>query len=68
MVKKFKNTVPWTYVISDLNDISDPNYTTKPDLKYTAGVNISKFGTVDDIANLKLEVDKLNIGETTQTD
>ena len=46
------------------------NYATKSDLKNTTVVDTLQFAKKDDLANLKLEVDKLNIGklETTHSD
>ena len=35
------------------------NYATKPDFKNATGVVTSQFAKKDDLANLKLEVDKL---------
>ena len=39
------------------------NYTAKSDLKSATGVDISKFVKKTDLASLKLEVDKLDIGK-----
>ena len=39
-------------------DLSD--YSTKPDLKNAASVDASQFYKKDDLASLKLEVDKLD--------
>ena len=46
------------------------NYATKSDLKNATVVDTLQFAKKDDLANLKLEVDKLNIGklETTHSD
>ena len=38
-----------------------PNYATKADLKNAAGVDTSKFAKKVDLANLKSDVDKLDI-------
>ena len=38
------------------------NYTTKSDLKNATGVHTSKLAKKADLANLKSEVDKLDIG------
>ena len=37
------------------------NYFTKPDLKNVTGVDTSQFAEKDDLANLKSEVNKLDI-------
>ena len=66
IIKKVKNTVPWTYVINDLNgeeinvkvDLS--NYATKTDLK-----NVDSSALKSNLANLKTEVDKLDIDKLT---
>ena len=68
IIKKVKNTVPWTYVINDLNgeeinvkvDLS--NYATKTDLK---NVDVSSSALKSNLANLKTEVDKLDIDKLT---
>ena len=39
------------------------NYPTKPDLKKATSVDASKFAKKDDLANLKSNVDKLDIDE-----
>ena len=39
------------------------NYATKPDLKNAAGVDTSHFAKKTDVANLKSDVDKLDIGK-----
>ena len=43
------------------------NYTTKADLKNAAGVDTSKFAKKDDLASLKSEIDKLDIGKLENT-
>ena len=48
--------------VKDELDLS--NYKTKADLKSATGVNTSKFAKMVDLANLKSNVDKLNIYET----
>ena len=48
--------------VKDELDLS--NYKTKADLKNATGVNTSKFAKMVDLANLKSNVDKLNIYET----
>ena len=136
VIKKVKNTVPWTYVINDLNggkiveifsenklqktnkkefrmekvikrkcdkfyvkwkgydssfkvglikkmyyklmnifpkpnylganvkvELDLPNYTTKTDFKNATGVDTSSFAKKTDLANLKSDVDKLDIGK-----
>ena len=40
-----------------------PNYATKSDLKYAIDVNTSQLVEKDDLADLKSEVDKLDINE-----
>ena len=46
------------------------NYATKSDLKNVTDVNTSPFIKIDDLANLKLKIDKLDIGKlrTAKTD
>ena len=39
------------------------NYARKTDLKNATGVDTSSFAKTTDLANLKSDVDKLNIGE-----
>ena len=39
------------------------NYATKADLKNATGVNTSNFAKKDGFANLKSEIDKLDIGK-----
>ena len=41
-------------------EIDSSDYSTKPDSKNAAGVDASQFYKKDDLANLKLEVDKLD--------
>ena len=48
--------------VKDELDLS--NYKTKADLKNATGVNTSKFAKMVDLANLKSNVDKLDIYET----
>ena len=43
------------------NELDLPNYATKADLKNATGVDTSKFAKKVDLANLKSNVDKLNI-------
>ena len=44
------------------------NYATKSDLKNTTYVNMSQFTKKDDLANLKSEVDKLDIDKLSELD
>ena len=44
------------------------NYATKSDLKTVIGVDILQFRKKDDLANLKTEVDKLNIDKLEKLD
>ena len=46
------------------------NYETKSDLKNTTGIDTSNFANKSDLAGLKSEIDKLDIGklETTPID
>ena len=39
------------------------NYATKADLKNAAGVDTSKFAAKSDLASLKTEVDKIDVGK-----
>ena len=48
--------------IKDELDLS--NYTTKSDLKGATDINKSHFAKKADLANLKLDVDKLNINKS----
>ena len=43
------------------------NYARKADLKRAADVDTSKFSKIVDLASLKSEIDKLNIGELETT-
>ena len=43
------------------------NYATKTDLKNVSHVNVSSFALKPNLANLKTEVDKLNIDKLTAT-
>ena len=43
------------------NELNLPNYATKADLKIATGVDTSKFAKKIDLADLKSNVDKLNI-------
>ena len=42
------------------------NYAKKPDLKHATGVDTSQFAKKDDLANLKSEVDKLDIDKLSE--
>ena len=44
------------------------NYATKSDLKKATGVDTSEFAEIDNLANLKSEVDKLDINRLAQLD
>ena len=44
------------------------NYATKSDLKNRTYVNMSQFTKKDDLANLKSEVDKLDIDKLSELD
>ena len=44
------------------------DYATKSDLKNTTYVNMSQFTKKDDLANLKSEVDKLDIDKLSELD
>ena len=44
------------------------NYATKSDLKNTTYVNMSQFTKKDDLANLKSDVDKLDIDKLSELD
>ena len=46
-------------------DLDLSNYATKVDLKNATGVDTSKFAKKVDLANLKSDVDKLNIEKYT---
>ena len=61
VIKKVKNTVPWTYVINDA---------TKTDLKNITHVDVSSFVSKTNLAALKTEVDKIDADKlkTTPTD
>ena len=61
VIKKVKNTVPWTYVINDA---------TKTDLKNITHVDVSGFVSKTNLAALKTEVDKIDADKlkTTPTD
>ena len=64
IIKKIKNTVPWTYVITDvITDVKVDlsNYVTKDDIKNITHVDTSNFAIKTNLANLKTEVDKLDI-------
>ena len=56
MIKKVKNTVPWSIVELDLF-----NYATRTYFENAKGVDTSDFAKIIDLANLKYYVDKLNI-------
>ena len=43
------------------------NYTAKSDLKNETGVNTSKFAKMDNLASLKPEINKLDIGRLRTT-
>ena len=43
------------------------NYATKADLKNTTGVDTSNFAEMSDLASLKSEIDKLDIGKLETT-
>ena len=45
-----------------------PNYETKSDLKNATGVYTLQFAKKDDLANLKSEVDKLDIDKLSELD
>ena len=51
-------------------ELNLPNYATKSDLKGITGINTSKFAKEVDLANLKSNIDKLDIAklETTPVD
>ena len=62
VIKKVKNTVPWTYVINNAKfDLS--NYGTKTDIKNISQVETSSFALKSNLASLKTEVDKLDINK-----
>ena len=77
VVSKIKNTVPWTYVINDLNgeeiigtfykkeiqktNQKNSNYATKTDIKNISHIDTSIFALKTNLATLKTEVDKLDI-------
>ena len=44
------------------------NYATKSDFKNATGVDTSQFAKKDDLANLKSQVDKLNIDKLSESD
>ena len=44
------------------------SYATKSDLKSAIGADTSQFARKDDLANLKSEVDKLDIGKLSELD
>ena len=56
MIKKVKNTVPWSIVELDLF-----NYATRTYFENSKDVDTSDFAKNIDLANLKYYVDKLNI-------
>ena len=65
IIKKIKSTVPWTYVINDLNgeEIIGTFYKNelqKTDIKNITHVDTSSFALKTNVANLKSEVDKLD--------
>ena len=87
LTKKVKCTVPWTYVINDLNDeeiigsfyekemqkpyepfggkfnlkVNSSNYITKVDLRNATGTDTSKWALKPNLADLKAEVDKIDV-------
>ena len=62
VIKKVKNTVPWSYVINNAKlDLS--NYGTKTDIKNISHVDTSSFVLKSNLASLKAEADKLDINK-----
>ena len=71
MIKKVRNTVPWTYVIINFPELKSlggrvkvqldlSNYATKTDLKRATRLDTSSFAKKTDLAKLKCSVDKLD--------
>ena len=48
--------------------LDQSNYATKSDFKNATGADTSQFAKKDDLANLKSEVDKLNIDKLSELD
>ena len=75
VIKKVKNTVPWTYVINDLNgeefssenikvELDLSNYATKDDVKNITHIDASGFASKTNLAALKTEVDKIDTNKS----
>ena len=57
---------PWEPFVGDINVKADlSNYATKTDLKNVSHVGVSSFALKSTLANLKTEVDKLDIDKLT---
>ena len=62
VIKKVKNTVPWSYVINNAK-LGLSNYGTKTDIKNISHVDTSSFVLKSNLASLKAEADKLDINK-----